>query len=223
MIKYLPLLFAFFLVENLEAQIGIKFGYRTLENTEWEAGLSEKFMDDFSSIYGWSAGINYWFRLKSRRIEFTPEFSVGRVEGDTPRGINREHSFQSFHFNTNIYLLDLGEDCDCPVWSKDGNFFQKGFFIQASPGVTRMVNNLDGELLISNDKKIYLEFGVGAGVDFGISDFLTITPMAKMFISPNAVWGGIFGPLDSSPKEYEGRIRQFFIGLKLGFRFDELR
>jgi len=216
--------FSLLFIGTAISQIGIKAGYRSLNNEEWETGLGEAFNDEFESANGWSIGVNYWFRLKSRRIEFTPEISGGRFEETSASAadIKRKHTFYSFHFNTNIYLFDLGEDCDCPVWSKDGNSFQKGFFIQLSPGVTRMTNELGGQLENSNDKKNYFEFGVGAGIDFGLSDFLTITPMAKLFFSPNAEWGNIFTPIDSTPRSLEGTYRQFFAGLKVGFRFDEL-
>ena len=150
-----------------------------------------------------------------------PEIAYGKYE-QTTNDFNREHDFASFHFNTNIYLFDLAEDCDCPVWSKEGNFIQKGFFIQLSPGVTRMTNSLGSDLQNSDEKEIYPELGVGAGIDFGVSDFFTITPMVKFFFSPNAKWDNIGLPGGIGAINLEGTNRQFFAGIRLGFRFDEI-
>lgn len=207
---------------NINAQVGIKGGYRTFSNDDWETKLSEAFNDEFSTATGWSVGINYWFRLKKRRIEFTPEITIGEFQETTSTGFDRKHNFQSFHFNTNIYLFDLAEDCDCPVWSKDGSFLTKGFFVQLSPGISRMTNSLGGELLYGEDTNFHFEFGIGGGIDFGVSDFLTITPMVKFFYSPNTEWNELAAPDGTPSLRLEGIGQQLFAGIKFSFRFDEL-
>ena len=222
--KY-PLFFVFVLLLfslNAQAQVGLMGGYRSLSSADWETALSSAYPGDYSKMDGRSLGIDYWFRLKNRRIEFTPELTVGTFEDSDV--FTRQHDFISFHFNTNVYIFDLAGDCDCPTWSKEGNFFQKGFFIQVSPGVSRMKNSFSssdfGEVVETNQ---YFEIGVGAGLDIGLSDFITVTPLVKFFYSPNAKWDNATEPSFALLNvEAEGPYRQLFAGLRLGFRFDEL-
>lgn len=219
---FLSILFGLFFFSTVNAQVGIKVGYKSLNNDDWNEAINFAFGENFSQTTGYNIGVNYWFRLKKRRIEFTPEIFYTDLE-DASGDLSREHTQIGFHFNTNIYLFDLGEDCDCPVWSKDGNLLQKGFFIQISPGVNRMENKLvsnDSEL--SNETNTYFEAGVGAGIDFGVSDFLTITPMAKFFFARDTDWDSIYRTTTINGI-VRGNYRQFFAGIKLSFRFDELR
>lgn len=213
--------FSFLFFQNMEAQIGVSGGYRSFLNEGWNDELLADFGDDFATMEGWSFAVDYWFRLKKRRVEFTPELAFGKFE-KSPNYI-REHQFISFHFNTNLYIFDLAEDCDCPTWSKDGGIMKKGFHIQISPGVSRMRNKFYGALENSNVTKYYPEIGIGAGLDIGISDFFTITPLAKFFFSPNAEWEGINLPDGIRQTTLSGTSRQFFAGLRLGFRFDRIR
>ena len=59
------LLFTF----NLSAQFGVNAGYRTNSADGWENYFRGQ---DFLNS-GFKVGVDYWFRLKNRRVEFTPE------------------------------------------------------------------------------------------------------------------------------------------------------
>ena len=202
---------------GMYAQIGIIGGYQTFRADNWERFYIENEPRAIYPISGYQIGIDYWFRLKKRRIEFTPELSFASMEGKA--GTNSlSHTTFGFYFFTNVYPFDLASDCDCPVWSKDGNFFTKGFFVQLAPGFSlfnnQSTNSAGGE---SFDGTSYHVGGaVGAGLDIGLSDFFTLTPLARYYLFPSAHWDHALFTLNS-----DADIHQFFAGLKLGFRWKQ--
>ncbi|MEL6867411.1 MAG: hypothetical protein AAFP19_23500 [Bacteroidota bacterium] len=218
----------FFLINSLSAQLGANAGIKRMNAPEWEAIFEgESFLDQ-----GFKVGVDYWFRLKNRRIEFTPELSYSRfastIDHFTEGNAQDFSSTQlGFHFNTNIYILDLGEDCDCPTFDKDGTILDKGLFVQVSPGLSLFQNRYEGlEEVKSNDTVFSL--GIGLGLDIGLTNFVTLTPLISFHRFFNAEWEDLI-LLATDGREISGDAgettspNQFFAGLKLGFRFDQIR
>ncbi len=202
---------------SVSAQIGVVGGFQSFRADNWEKFYVENEPGAIYPIYGYNLGIDYWFRLKKRRIEFTPELSFGSFEGKL--GTNTvSHKTFGFYFFTNIYPFDLASDCDCPVWSKDGNFFTKGFFVQLAPGFSFFKNQSKNTAAIDEFDSTSYSFGgsVGAGLDLGISDFLTITPLGRYYFFPSAHWDNALHAPNS-----DANIHQFFAGLKLSFRWNQ--
>ena len=201
-------------------QIGVSGAYKTLTADGWYDYFRTEFAENAGSATGYAVGLNYWFRLKNQRVEFLPEVSYEQFENQA--GASKfGHRILGFYFNTNIYPFDFKSDCDCPTWSKTGNFFTKGFFIQVSPGVWQLRNRYEKDLNYE-DETFSWTIGGGAGLDLGISDFFTVTPMVKMYYSPGNTWPG----LPNSKSEFtavESTIRQFYAGLKLGYRWKQER
>ena len=118
----------------LSAQFGVHATYQTAEQ------VSQFPSNDFP-ISGFAFGADYTFRLAQKRVEFFPELNYSFTETTSPvidtRGsqVTLEDKAFGFYFNTNVYIFDFEGDCDCPVFSKDGNFLKKGFFLQLSPGI----------------------------------------------------------------------------------------
>lgn len=205
-----------FFLNICSAQIGISGAYKTLAADDWDRYTHTAFDDHSSPASGYTAALNYWFRLKNHRIEFLPEISYEKYEASA-RTSSLEHRILGFYFNTNLYPFDFKGDCDCPTWSKSGNFFSKGFFIQLSPGVQHFRNHFITDQSYE-DETMGWTLGAGAGIDLGITDFLTITPLIKTYYSPNINWENL-PDLDSDPVSADSSIRQLYAGLKLGFRF----
>jgi hypothetical protein len=117
--------------------------------------------------------MNYWFRLKKRRIEFLPEIGFTSYGKTILSSNSYKANSLDAAFNVQVYLLDLAEDCDCPTFSKQGNTIKKGFFISVAP----LVKYFD--LKANNFANNSMAFGLkaGAGLDIGINEIITITPM----------------------------------------------
>jgi hypothetical protein len=207
-----------FLANCLLAQISVTGAYKTFDAAEWQDAIETQTDITLSATKGWNVGIDYWFRLKNRRVEFTPELSYESHSFSFETG-EIEHRLMSFHFNTNLYFLDFDNDCNCPTFSKQGNFFTKGFFVQLSPGVSRIQNKLQWtspDQAIEDDVFAFT-VGGGVGLDFGISQLLTVTPLVKYYWYPSATWEGLEVKGEEGISQ-EASITQFYAGIKLGFR-----
>ncbi len=225
---FLTLLFSF---QLLNAQFGVSAGYKTITAKNWEYVISlhqSNFSTNESYANGIQFGVDYWFRLKNYRVEFVPELSYSRFKRiynlDEVKEDNFNSQFLGLHFNTNFYVFDLKGDCDCPTFSKEGNSLEKGFFIQVAPGVDYIFNSYisDGTSQKSND--IVPSIGIGIGIDFGLTDLLTVTPMVKVHQYFGAEWdelNTIYEPTQSISEELnKNNITQLFAGLRIGLRLD---
>ena len=209
-----------FLASQCFCQLGLVGGYKTFNPDGWNDFFEQELNEAPYPMAGWQLGVDYWFRLKKRRIEFAPELSYSRFQRNFDL-YKLEHSEVSVHFNTDIYVFDLASDCNCPTFSKDGNFFSKGFFIELAPGAIMASNKLskddplfDSGLVDGNE----FAFGgyLGAGLDLGFSDLFTITPLFRIHYYPDLNWD-----FDLSPANLDSDLKQLFLGLKLRLHFKE--
>ncbi|MCC6723161.1 MAG: hypothetical protein IT258_01535 [Saprospiraceae bacterium] len=201
-------------------QVGIIAGYKTFNAPGFNDGLGAILDDTPYPIGGWQAGLDYWFRLKKRRIEFMPELAFSRYVYSIQTS-KMDLKQVGFHFNTAFYIFDLASDCNCPTFSKDGNMFGKGFFIELSPGLVYMNNKVEGEFLFEPfyTKNSWAPGGsIGAGLDLGFSDLFTITPIARLHYYPGVYSLAAFEPAEKP----ETDLRQFFIGLRFRLHFKEI-
>lgn len=203
----------------------MNLGFRSNNAIDWEitdGGTSG------TPITGeaYSIGIDYWIPMITYRVDFLPELNYSQLQEVTIDGLsaNFNQNWFSFFLNTNIYLLDLEGDCDCPTFSKSGNFFEKGFFVQASPGISYLSQSIDfGDNQFETESLAY-SLGVGIGLDIGISDFFTITPLATYRYHLPVEWEALNELAGEIPNDYgvlssESSINQLHVGLRLGFRF----
>lgn len=221
----------FFLVAvSLHAQVGLSGHYLSGQAEKWQyTPLSTNQESVDLPGTGWQAGIDYWFRLKNVRIEFLPTLAYSTqeqtIEGEFNALDTRANAFH-FFFNTNIYFLDLEGDCDCPTFSKQGPGLQKGIFLQLSPGYSlfdfSINNEAIGEEYTADDAGFNM--GLALGLDLGIADVLTITPMIGARYYPSLTWStlGEEAGLGLPEKvESESSLLQYHAGIRLGFRFDQ--
>jgi len=168
-------------LNNLCGQVGVNARYNATQAPDWDLSGGTQITELPGS--GLSYGIDYWFRLKDKRIEFTPELNYFSATVEPSGSVLLTTTLYSFFFNTNIYLLDLLNDCDCPTFSKQSGILQRGFFVQISPGLSLPQFEHDLSRINSTERNTGdLAFSVGAGLgfDIGIADLITVTPMADI-------------------------------------------
>lgn len=223
---------AFFLLISfgVQAQFGLSTHYMSGQGDKWEYfPLSSNQETIELPGTGWQAGIDYWFRLPNARIEFLPTVAFSSQEqtiGIELAALDTRTQAFHFFFNTNIYFLDLEGDCDCPTFSKEGPSFQKGVFLQLSPGYSffdfSMTDQVNKEEYTADDASFSI--GAALGLDLGISDFFTITPMIGARYYPSVNWetlGGQAGLNFPQNVEAESHLLQYQAGIRLGFRLDQ--
>ena len=171
------------------AQFGIRAGYGSTSFKDWE-GFAYRRIDVNKASFlnsGLNVGVDYWFRLKKRRIEFMPELGYTQFAASSVDGYNYSLSSFNAYFNVHVYLLDLAEDCNCPTFSKQGNTIKKGFFIHAAPFFRYYIQEAEGSQSLSGNST-GIGIRAGAGIDIGLSDFLTLTPMVAYEATGKSNW-----------------------------------
>lgn len=169
---------------------------------------------------GWQVGVDYWFRLKQARIEFLPTLAYSSQSPSAVGGTDDATSTRGYHFyfNTNIYPFDLQGDCDCPTFSKQGPTFQKGFFVQLSPGMSYWDVEVDAGDQSTASADWAFSAGAAVGFDLGFSDVFTLTPMAGLRYYPSVAWATP-GLLPGEEVVHSGDWTQYQLGLRLGVGF----
>lgn len=170
-------------------------------NVKYLMGQSEILDEYHYSQDGISTSFEYGFRLKNNRLEFHPGLGYSftffnNQEGNS--GIEYDNGYFSsidLDFNTSIYPFDFNGDCDCPTWNKDGNLIKKGFFLEVSPGLAYQTFHLEnwpsegfeGSIPLKTSN-LLLKLSVGAGLDIGLSEQYTLTPLFSWTMLSNAEW-----------------------------------
>ncbi|MEZ4956046.1 MAG: hypothetical protein R2825_20980 [Saprospiraceae bacterium] len=197
-------------------QLGVGAGYKSLHSDEWLTVINQYGNgNNHSNPSGFSFSIDYRLRTKKVRIELYPELAISSLKNEAA-GATLENNIIGAHLNTNIYLFDLEGDCDCPTWSKSGNVFQKGFFLQVAPGVNNIEIKFNSVAEVDSKRDFFWDIGVGAGVDIGVAKFLTITPIVKYYFAPNAKWEYL-EDLTANEVSTKSNVGQFYAGVRLGF------
>lgn len=175
-------------------------------------------------LSAFEVGANYWFRMKKKRIEFLPELAF-KYANEAHTGYLTKLQWSSYHLNLpiQIYALDLKDDCNCPTFSKQGSGINKGLFFMVNPGIGYYSNifQIDNIVDINFDTPsgFLAQIGIGVGLDLGINELLTITPMISYNFSSAIDWDhGIETNTTRGPTRVYPRILQ--LGIRMGFRPD---
>lgn len=213
-------------------QFSVSAKYSLNSYPEWEEIIDGSPIPNLSFIGdGFEYGVSYWFRLKNYRVEFLPEVSYQALKSSDMDFQTHAFAKNSYYlnFNTQIYTLDIEGDCNCPTWGKDGNFIQKGFFVGLNPSIGyHQLDITDHDSASGNQSsnKISVRLGVSAGLDIGITKWITLSPFAVLNYTPNLGWdnlenvasgGAAMQAIDNS------KIWAIQPGIRLMFRPDYLK
>jgi hypothetical protein len=229
--KYLATAFFLFFSAGLaSAQIGINASYRYNNAPDWQfvaaaGGGEQRLLND-----GYSIGLDYWLPLKAVRIDLVPELNFSRFR-TTPLPFpaleldgSLTQNWYSFFLHANIYFLNLDGDCDCPTFSKSGGLLEKGLFLQLSPGISYLQQEAIAPERQESSQSWAPSLGAALGLDLGLSDFVTLSPMVgfRYFLPADWASARLLDALDTqtgSLKDERSDIRQVYVGLRLGVRF----
>lgn len=203
----IPFVVAFLFAINLNGQIGITAGYNSLNfNPEPSLQIEDQ------TFEGYSLSIFYWFRLRNVRVEFLPGVSYTHLDADAE--INSIQLFAS----TRVYPFSFYDDCDCPTFSKSSGFFKDGFFLSLSPYIGRYEFSMDNSLQ-ENHTDLLFHIDVGAGLDIGFSDQVTLTPEVRFRYLPKVV--GLVDESEDSTVLISDSMSGLYAGISLIYRWDQ--
>jgi hypothetical protein len=213
-------------------QFGLSYSYMKNNPSDWQEVVDRQNngLDLFES--GWSAGFNYWFRLRNYRWEFLPEIAYRKNSTEFNQGDDMEKfnlDFYQFQVHTQIYIFDIEGDCNCPTFSKDGNFFTKGFFVSISPGLSlakqqyELLSNSTGTEITQDENDLAYHLGLGAGMDVGLTDLITVTPFVQWKKYFGLTWENfenLLDPFSSGNEGDDSGFTEINLGIRLGLRLD---
>jgi len=209
------------------AQFGLRAKYNNQSFSSWDNSIFNANSNE-NQIFdtGYEVGLDYWFRLKKRRVEFMPEIAYSTSKST----LNGLHNIDNitltgyyFNFNTHIYALDMEGDCDCPTFSKQGPSINKGLFFHFTPGlgyVTSNTKSINNATVQSDDvNSIIFRAGIGIGLDIGINDLITITPIVSYYFHSGIPWENI-PTAEATLVNATANPKNLQFTLRVGFRPD---
>ncbi|NJC24769.1 hypothetical protein [Neolewinella antarctica] len=218
-------LFAAFLSLPLTAQFGVTTTYN-INNINGEALVDGLPYDVFPIDNGYEIQAHYWFRLPNKRIEFQPTvFYAGASIDAFNAGPAVTFQDFGFQFEVNVYPFDFGGDCGCPTFGKQGPKLEKGFFVQLFPGIARRSVRSNGGIAADLAETAFV-YGGGIGLDIGVSNLLTLTPIAtvRRGRSPYASLKSTDGTGNPVTLGNDNdQLMSYQLGIQATFRFDKKR
>jgi hypothetical protein len=198
------------------AQVGVNLRYLIGQSNILDTvGISQN---------GFHGSVEYHLRLKEKRLEFRPGLGY-RFTLNNPDHNGNIKAFD-VDFGTAIYPFDFGGDCNCPTFSKQGTLVKKGFFFEVIPGasyqiLTRLRSTPDDpSKLPIRSKNLVWKLGGAAGLDIGVSEHYTMTPMLSATYLSSSEWEGL--QVDGTQGRLDDYI-YFGAGLRLTYSADDNR
>lgn len=191
---------------HITAQVGVNVGFSTFNQSQFNDHFDQSFDQNQN---GMTISLDYWFRLKQKRLEFLPTLFYSVYK-------DYEMSSYGFQFRSTIYPFDFQGDCNCPTFSKENELLKKGFFIRLAPGIgnwSASSNQLEGFENVSNLSAWLPEIGGAVGLDIGITNLLTVSPEVKLRYVFGGNWEGAMFNIQS--------LRILEPSIRIGLRFDE--
>jgi len=212
----------------IHAQFGVTVRY-SMDNFDHWSTVTEAINGEELWTNHIEYAVDYWFKPGKRRAEYSLEGKFLRTSTDqiSPGGNQRKYNLSGFGIGVkgNYYILDFGSDCQCPTFSKEGNLVKKGLFLQLNGGLTYF--RKEAEFFANpKDNSVGLNVGFGVGLDIGVSDMLTITPVVNYVLYPLVSWdryGLQHGILDQTNPNSTTKINMLQLGVRIGLHPDYLK
>lgn len=208
-------------------QIGARIKYNFNNFSDWNGFTNDRGQEIDFYPSNLEISLDYWFRLKNYRLEFTPELSYGLLSKTVNSVRSSNFTYFSFLFNTQIYAFDFAGDCDCPTFSKQGPSLNKSLFFNVSPGVLySLINVTEGDDSLYDNQAFSVRLGLGLGYDIGINDLVTITPIVSYFLTNELTHRPISSILSgtlSDPPLQSSSLNQLQFQIRVGFRPDYVK
>lgn len=226
--KIIGILIIIFSSIQMYGQFGVRLKYDNNTYSNIEKVLNNEFKTDAKAFKpGFEVGVDYWFRLKKQRVEFMPElaYSYATTTINPNKGLDNVHmSGIHFNFHTQFYALDLEGDCNCPTFSKEGASINKGLFFHFTPGIGYYTagakTNGNAAIRYGESKKIIFRAGVGVGLDLGVTDMLTITPIISYYFHSKFAWDNMPSSQTDIMLSAADNQKLLQFTVRLGFRPD---
>ena len=216
----------------LKGQVGLNVHYLKSDYNGWNEVLKNQSFDDYD-LFGQSfkIGVDYGFSLRYYRVSFFPEVTFLRSAYEI-NSLNGEYlTFDlmqiGFNFKTFVYPLDLlsKKSMQCPSFHRGMDKFTKGWFILFQPEIVYSskelidYHNSTGSYIPEEDAGLVFGFGIGTGLDIGISESFSITPSLLYSFVLGEKWEGFSQTFDQASFNDGTSVSYLSVGLRIGLWF----
>ena len=219
-------LFLLLFVIKLYSQIGVSTRYQLNDAKRWNEIVNQASPSDYQ-IFQSSVefAMDYKIPFRSVRLELLPEVSISFANSEKIFA-QQDFTYTFLQYGAGlkarVFPFDFYGDCSCPTFSKQGPALQKGLFIQFNAGAYYLDKTIDNAQTGISEEQIdrALRFGVGVGLDLGISEHFTLTPLFAYQSVSNADWPGFalahgIEGIDAAAER--SAIRSYQFELRFGF------
>lgn len=225
--KITLIIFLGIFLQQANAQWGLNLRYSSNDFTDW-SDISTQVNGGPIFENHFEVGVDRWFKPGTMRAEYMLEASFGRASTSlTPPGFSTAGVYTNTMFGlgskSNIYIFDFFGDCDCPTFTKQGTFFKKGFFLQWNAKVNYWLK--DANFFVRGDNGVTVDVGGGIGIDIGISDLITISPVITYHYFPWITWRQYGLQHGRTIQNLNDKITatMFKFGFRIGLRSDYMK
>ena len=189
--KKISLFLILFFPFLINAQIGLTLGGNINQAPGWvitDLNNGSKVDLTGKAFYG---GVDFEFDYKTYRLSILPELNAAFYHTEaTDLGKFSSKMFR-FQLNTHIYFLDFNGDCNCPTFSKKGSPLKKGLYLNISPGIGYLENNISSSSFLKKNRYFFPNIGAGIGYDIGLNEHITISSFVNGYYFPLLKWPGL--------------------------------
>ncbi len=177
--------------QGAHAQLGLEGGTMQTRLTDWATFADQAEGVPFARAAGGQyLTLSYWFRLRAIRIEFSPGLRLSqqifRLSPNEARTLDIRAV--AVEWPVLVYPFDLGSDCHCPTFSKQGPALEKGFFLALVPvGQWQQYRPPEG-FHLPKGEQILPALALRAGLDIGLSDAWTLTLQGGLYFARAWEW-----------------------------------
>lgn len=221
----------------LSAQIGVNLNYHQSNYSGWNEVLEDSGIE-FPELFRHSyfLGLDYGFGMRQYRVDFYPQLFYKRSVSEYTSAKYQQPGYYQFdliqygfQLGVHVYPLDLlsKRGMQCPSFRRGGDVFSKGWFFSFTPGLIYSTKELYGSVVNGQtleeftdlENKLIFGFGLGTGIDIGISEYFSLTPMINYTFLLGEKWPGMSERFEQPSFNDGTQVSYLSAGIRIGLWF----
>ena len=206
------------------SQLDIVANYERPTYSDWDQAVEEQYRSGNKFFeHSYSGGFAFRYYPFPFRMGFVPELNLSySTESRSNDFFQGDYSMLQvgLYLPVQLFPFDMYGDCNCPTFGKQNDFFQKAIYFKFIPGVAFQSQVLEDLQNSQTTDNIIFSLGAGAGLNFALSELITLAPEISYHYIFNENWDG-FSIWHNLPDAMDhSSANKLLIGLRLSFYFE---
>jgi hypothetical protein len=235
---FFTLLIAFLSTPVIFGQLGVQINYHKSNFPVWDDVLQNEGITEFQIFnQQYQIALDFGFSLRQYRVEIYPGFAYTRgAQAYSNYSAAESHYIDfdllqyGFFVRTQVYPFDLlsKKGMQCPSFYSGGDIFTKGWFISVQPEFIYSQKSLEGYRVFAPGQEgpissaannMIFGFGIGTGLDIGLSESFSLTPTIMYSFLLGEKWSG-YSQVFDQPSFNDATAASFVsYGIRIGLWF----